>query len=184
MALDPLRRLDTEAIEDGRDDVNRVVVLVPELTPGFHPGRPRDDAGVRRPTVELVALPHLERRVEGHRPPVRVVVISLRTAEIVEHSEVLLEIVVHPVEHLVLVDGAVRAALAARPVVRRENHDRVLTLPRGLEVVEESADVVIGVREEPRVHLGHPGEQPLLPLGQRVPRLGRVHDRERLPVGA
>ncbi len=33
MALDRLRRLDAEALEDRRDDVDRVVVLVADLAP-------------------------------------------------------------------------------------------------------------------------------------------------------
>src|ERR1035437_4369912 len=40
------------------------------------------------PPFELVALPHLERRVERHRPAVGVVVVGLRPAEVVEHGEV------------------------------------------------------------------------------------------------
>ncbi len=150
----------------------------------LHPGRPGDDARVGRAAVELVALPHLERRVERHRPAVRVVVVGLRTAELVEHGEVRLQVVGDAVEQQVLVDRAVRAALAAGAVVRHQDHDRVLALPGLLEVVEQPADVVVGVRQEPRVDLGHPGEQPLLVVGQRVPRLGRVQRRERLAVGA
>ena len=52
-----------------------------------------------------------------------------------------------------------------------------------LEMVEQAPDVVIGVREEPRVYLGHPREQPLLVVVQRVPRAGDVEHRERLAVG-
>ena len=39
------------------------------------------------------------------------------------------------------------------------------------------------MRQEPGVHLGHPGEQPLLLRSQRVPWLGVVQRRERLAVG-
>ena len=84
--LDRLRRLDAEDVEDRRHEVDRVVVLVADLAAGLRPGRPRDDARVARAAVELVALPHLERRVERHRPAVRVVVVRLRAAELVDHA--------------------------------------------------------------------------------------------------
>ena len=125
------------------------------------PGRPRDDARIARSAVELVALPHLERGVERHRPAVRIVVVGVRSAELVEHREVLCHVIGNAVHELHLVDGAVRAALAAGAVVGDEHDDRVLPFTRLLEVVEESADVVIGVREEAGIHLRHPREQPL-----------------------
>ena len=50
--------------------------------------------------------------------------------------------------------------------------------PGLLEEVEQPPDLVVGVAEEPGVHLGHAGEQPLLVVGQRVPR---PHDVERRP---
>ena len=56
-----------------------------------------------------------------------------------------------------------------RAVVRHEDDDRVVELAGLLEVVEQAPDVVVGVREEAGVHLGHPGEQRLLVGRQRVP---------------
>lgn len=53
-----------------------------------------------------------------------------------------------------------------------------------LEVCEQSADLIVAVRDEPRVHLRHPGEQPLLIAGQALPRAGVVHQRERLSFRA
>ena len=53
-----------------------------------------------------------------------------------------------------------------------------------LEVVQQPADLGVGVREEPGVHLGHPREQPPLVGGQGVPRRGVVQRRERLAVGS
>src|SRR2546427_1870823 len=70
VTLDRFRGLHAEYVEDRWDDVDRVVVLVADLTPGLQTGRPRHDARVARAAVELVALPHLERRVEGHRPAI------------------------------------------------------------------------------------------------------------------
>ena len=145
--------------------------------------RPADDARVGRAAVELVALPHLERRVEGHRPTVRVVVVGRRPAQLVEHREARLEVVGDAVEQPVLVDGSVRAALAARAVVRHQDDERVLALAGLLEVVEQPADLVIGVRQEAGVDLRHSGEQPLLVVRERVPGLRVLERRERLAIG-
>ena len=164
-------------------EVDRVVVLLADLAPRLHPGRPRDDARVARAAVELVALPHLERRVERHRPAVRVVVVRLRAAELVEQRQVGLDVVGDAVDELHLVDRAVRAALAARAVVGDEDHERVLAPAELLEEVEQPADLVVGVREEAGVDLGHPGEEPLLVVRERVPRPRHVQRRERLAVG-
>ena len=60
---------------------------------------------------------------------------------------------------------------------------RVLPLPGLLQVVQQPADVMVGVRQEPRVHLGHPAEQPLLLRRQRIPRPGDIQRRERLALG-
>src|SRR6185437_16258390 len=71
MPLDRCGRLHPQRIEDRRDDVNGMVVLLANLATHLEAGWPRDDARVACAAVELVALPHLERRVEGHRPAVR-----------------------------------------------------------------------------------------------------------------
>ena len=170
-----------EQVEDRRDEVHRVVVLLPDLPGRGLVARPADDARVGRAAVELVALPHLERRVEGHRPAVRVVVVGRRPAQLVEHpARARLKVVGIAVEQQVLVDRSVRAALAGRAVVRHEDDERVLALARLLEVVEQPADLVIGVRQEARVDLGHAGEEPLLVVRERVPGLRVLERRERL----
>ena len=161
-----------------------MAVLLADLAPRLDARRPRDDARVRGPAVELVALPHLERRVERHRPAGRVVVVGPRAAELVDHREVLLEVVGDAVGELHLVDRAVRAALAAGAVVGDDDDHRVLELFARLEVVEQPADVVVGVREEAGVDLGHAAEQPLLVVVQRIPRARVVELGERLALGA
>ena len=161
-----------------------MVVLRPELAPGLHAGRPRDEARVGGAAVELVALPHLERRVEGHRPAVRVVVVGLGAAQLVEHRQVRLEVVGHAVEEQALVHRPDGSALAAGAVVGDHDDEGVLALAGLLEVVEQPADVVVGVGEEAGVDLGHPREEPLLFVGERVPRLRVVELREGLALRA
>ena len=51
------------------------------------------------------------------------------------------------VEELVLVERAVRAALAAGAVVGDDDDDRVVELPGLLEVVDSRADLVVGVAQ-------------------------------------
>ena len=153
--------------------------------PACRGGRgPGDDARVSGAAVELVPLPHLERRVERHRPPVRVMVVGLRPAQLVEHGQVRLHVIGDAVGEQHLVDRPVRAALAAGAVVGHHDDQGVLPLPGFLQVVQQPADVIVGVGQEPGVHLGHPGEQPLLLRGQRVPRPRVVQRRERLAVGS
>ena len=159
------------------------MVLGPDRARGRLVARPRDDARVGRPTIEFVALPHLERRVERHRPAVRIVVVRLRPTELVEHGQVGFEVVRDPVEQQVLVDRPVRAALARGSVVRDQHHERALALARLLEKVEQPPDLVIGVRQEAGVDLGHPREQALLAIRQGVPRLRVLQRGEHLPVG-
>ncbi len=159
-----------------------MVVLVAQLTPGLHPGWPRDDARVARPAVELVALPHLERRVERHRPPVRVVVVGPRAAQLVEQRQVVFDVVRDAVHELHLVHRTVRAALTRRTVVGHQHDEGVLPPAVLLEEAEQPPDLGVGVTEEPGVHLGHPSEQRLLLGRQGVPRPRDVQDRERLAV--
>ena len=109
-------------------------------------------------------------------------VVGFRPAKLVDHGQVLLQVVWDAVEEEVLVDRSIRAALAGCAVVGDHDHQRVVPLPGVLQVLKQPPDVMVGVRQEPRVHLGHPGEQPLLVRRQRVPRLGVVQRRKRLAV--
>ena len=88
--LDRLRSVHAEDVEDRGDEVDRVVVLVADLPARLDPLGPGDDARVAGAAVELVALPHLERRVERHRPTGRVVVVGQRAAELFDLREILI----------------------------------------------------------------------------------------------
>ena len=178
-----IRLLDLEAVQDGRHDVDGVVVLLANLAAGLDSGRPGDDAGVGGAALEgRVALPHLERGVEGHGPAGRVVVVGLQPTELVER----LDVVVHGVRNAVhekhLVDRTVWAALAAGAVVGHHDDDRVVQLPDLLQMVDQPADLVITVGQEPGVDLGHPGRERLLAVGHVGPTSGLVQCRERLAV--
>ena len=158
-----LRHLQPADVEDGRDDVGAVVVLVAHFAAGLDALRPRDHQRVAGASRILgVALEHLERRRRCCRPPGRIVLVGVRPAEPVDQLEVLRELVRIAVEELVLVDRSVRAALSRRAVVGREDDNGVLELPAALQVVDDPADLRIGVLGESGVHLHQAREQLLL----------------------
>ena len=185
VAVDHVGHLDAHGLEQRRHDVDRVGVLPPEHADILDLRRPGHDQRIRRAALEVrVALPHLERRVERPGPPGGVVVVGLRAAELVQQLEVLLRGVGDAVEELVLVDRPVRPAFSRRAVVGDQHDDRVLELPAVLEVVEQPTELVVEVAQEARVHLGHPTEQRLLVVTERIPRPDDVELRPRLAVVA
>ena len=173
VAADRVGHLDAAAVEDRRDDVGAVVVLVAHLAARLHPGRPVDHQRVADAALVGVALEHPERGRERERPAGRVVVVGVGRAELVDRRDVVLDAVRPGVEEVVLVDRAVRAALARGAVVGGVEDDRVVELPGLLEVVDDPPDLVVGVLRVGGVDLGHAGEQPLLVVGERVPRAHR-----------
>ena len=184
VALDLLGQLDAEALVHGGHDVDAVCVLVAQLALGLDACRPVHHHRVAYAALPGVALEELEGRVEGHRPAGGVVVVGRHRAELVDEREVLLHVVGHGVEEVVLVDRAVRAALARGAVVGDPDDERVVELAGLLEVVDQASGLVIGVGAVAGVDLGHAGEEPLLVCGERVPRTHQVTGRERLAVDA
>ena len=174
VAVDDLGHLHAAAVEDRRDDVGAVVVLAADLAPGLDAGRPVDHQRVAHAALVAVALEHPVRGREAHRPAGRVVVVGRRGPQLVEHGQVVLDRVRVGVEELVLVDRAVGAALARGAVVGGVEDQGVVELARLLQVVDDPADLGVGVLREAGEHLGHAGEQPLLLVRQRVPGPDRV----------
>jgi hypothetical protein len=82
--------------------------------------------------------------------------------------EVLLHLVRPPVEELVLVHGAVRRPLARGAVVGAVEDERVLELSRLLQVVDDPADLRVGVLGEP-ANTSAVRAKVLLVVGERVP---------------
>ena len=89
-------------------------------------------------------------------------VVGLRGAEVVDVFERLFDRVGQPVEQLVFVHRAVRAAFARGTVVGDEHDQRVVELVGLLEVIEHPPELMIGVAQEACVHLRHPCEEVLL----------------------
>jgi len=80
VALNDLRRFDTRAVEDRRHDVDGMVILVAQLVLALDTLRPVNQKRVADAAVIAIALPHLERRVEGHGPAGGVIVVGQGTA--------------------------------------------------------------------------------------------------------
>ena len=157
---------------------------MPELALRADALGPGDEQRVGHAALEVVALPHLERRVESPRPADRIVVVGRRRTKLVEVVEVLLDRVGDPVEELVLVDRTVRTAFARGAVVGNKHHDRVVEVPGLLEEVEQPPDLVVGVREEASKDLGHAAEQLLLLVREGVPWSDHVERRPGLALDA
>ena len=127
--------------------------------------------GIGHAAAERLALPSLERRVASEGPSPSVVVEVFGPAEIIERREVFFQVIWHVVEELVLVGRAGRSAFGARAVVGDEHDQRVVELAGCGEIVDQPADVMIGVLEEAGEHLHHAGVKPPLVGGQLVPVL-------------
>jgi hypothetical protein len=84
------------------------------------------------------------------------VVEVLGPAEVVDGGQVLLQRLGHEVEELVLVDRPGGAALGAGPVVGQDHDQGVVELAELAQEVQQPADVVVGVLQEPGEDLHHP----------------------------
>ena len=183
--LHGLRWGDAQQVIHGRGDIADVDVVVTELAVCANSLGPGDDRGIGDATlVGGVALVELVGRVERHRPADRVVVVGLRAAEFVVAPHAVLDGVDEAVEELDFVDRPVGSALAAGAVVGDHHDDCVVQLTGILQIVQDPADLGIGVGQEAGEHLGHPGEEALLLVGQSVPGPHGVLQRPRFPVGA
>jgi hypothetical protein len=161
-AIDLLRRLDADEIEDRRHQVDGMHVLVPRLALGRESCGPVDDERIAHATFVGLALPTLQRRVPGPRPTPGVVVVRVRSAELVDAGEVLLERLRDEVEEVHLVDRTARPTFGRRAVVAHHDDHGVVRLAEGVDEREEPADLCISVGEESGVHLHHAGVEPPL----------------------
>ena len=179
------RRHDAEQVVHRRGDVADVDVVVADLPVRGNTCGPGDDRGVGDPAlVRGVALVQLVGGVERHRPTDRVMAVGRGAAEFVEEAHAVFHGVDVTVEELALVDRPVGPALAAGAVVTDDDDDGVVELAGLLEIVQDAADLRIGVGQETGEHLGHAGEQLLLLLAELIPRTHRVLLRPGLTVGA
>ena len=150
-----------------------VVPLGAELVLRRNPLRPGDDHAVAGAAVVAGdLLGPLERGTHRVRPADRVVVERLPRPDIVAPLQQLLEVFLYAVEERHLVEKPLQAPFGARPVVAGDVDDeRVVELTQLLDRLQHAADVVVGLLQEPGVHLHHAGKESLLLGGKGVPRL-------------
>src|SRR6266496_3218768 len=140
-ALDCCRRLQTKKVKDGRDHVDCVRILSANFSLGCDSLGPMDDERIADTAAIGLAFPATERRVTCKGPAPGVVIERVRSTQLIDHREVLLERVRHVVEELVLVDRSTWATLGTRPVIRDEHDDGVVPLTNRLEEVEKASVV-------------------------------------------
>jgi hypothetical protein len=169
-AADRARGLDADQLEQRRQHVDGVHVLVADLAGPAETGGPVDDERIGDAALVRLALPPPQRCVAGPGPRPWVVTVGARRAEVVDAAQVLLEALGLEVEEVHLVVRAVGAALGAGAVVAHHEHDRVVELAEDVDVIDEAAQLGVGVLEEAGVHLHHAGVQHALVARERVPR--------------
>ena len=162
---------DPEEVVDRGDDVVDVVELVADGSSVGDLGRPVDDEGHVDPALMGVLLVPLERGVAGLGPAPRVVGMAVGATDVVEPLDRFVRRLDDHVEVLHLVHDAERTTLLAGPVVGQQKNQRVVELTELLEVVDEPADLGIGVLEERGERLLQACGQATLVLGEGVPRL-------------
>ena len=135
--------------------------------------RPVHDGPVAGATpVRRHLLGPLERRVHRMRPTDRVVVVRRRGPELVHLRQHELRRLQrrHAVEVGHLVEGAVQRSLGGGAVVADDVvHERVVEHAEVLDGVDHPADVVVGVFQEPGVHLHLARQHRLQLLGHVLP---------------
>ena len=120
--------------------------------------RAGEDERVAYAAFERVSLPASERRVPGECPPPWVVAARAEAAEVIDVREFVGDVVGFVGDVVPeLVVGAVRTAFARCAVVGHEHDDRVVEVAGRGEMVEDTTDVMVGVRDERRAHFHHPG---------------------------
>ena len=170
VSLDLVRRLDMEALVDRRNQIGAVVVLVSDLAPGFNAIGPVHNQRIAHTPFPGPRLEQLEGGVERRGPAVGVVIERGGRTQLVEQSHILVRIVGYAVEELVLVDRSGGPALRGGTVIGDDEDEGVVEFADPLEVVDQPADVMIGVADEPGEHLCHPDVEALLIIGERIPR--------------
>src|SRR5688500_17918543 len=101
--------------------------------PARDPTRPADDAGIGDPSLVHLTLPPAKRRVAGHRPAPRVVVVGGLRAELADAAPQLASRRGRAVPQPGVVDGAVRPALRTGAVVGDQHDERVVALAELLD---------------------------------------------------
>ena len=148
-AVDLLGRRDPGEVIERGGQVDSVDDLVPDRTGVGDRRRVADDergAGAAEPRE---ALPELERRVPGPGPSPRVVVVGRRATPVVEGRKVVTEILTDHRSEAMLVEASPNATFGTGTVVGEEHHHGVVERTLRPQALDQAADVMVGVRQEP-----------------------------------
>jgi hypothetical protein len=156
-AVDEERLGQPRRLEQRRRDVDHMMELPPHLALASDALGPVHDCSVARAApVGRDLLGPLIRGVHGMRPAHGIVVVGLRSAQLVEplHQELRGLDRRHAVEVEHLVERPVERALRRGAVVADDVVDQgVVEHTQLLHAVQQAADVVVGVFQEARIHL-------------------------------
>ncbi len=130
---------------------------------------PRHDQRICHPALVHLSLPTTERRVARHRPAPRVVVVDAGTADLVDAVPRLVDRLRDRVPRTDVVHRTDWTTLRRCAVVRQHHEDRVVEVAGLVEMVDQAADLVVGVRQEAGERLHEPCVDGAGPVRQRVP---------------
>src|SRR5262249_32027810 len=137
-------------LENGRHDINDVVELVADAAQVRNMAGPRNGHSLPSATkVRRYLLGPSEWRVEGPCPTHGHVVVSpVRSPDVVEVLQVVLDRDLHTVKHRDLVGRANQLAFSARTVVTADvDDDRVIELAHVVDSLYHTANLIVGVSE-------------------------------------
>jgi hypothetical protein len=170
--------------QHGRSDVDQVRVLAADLALRLDHLRPENDRTVGGAAVLRVELRIRERRVVGDRPAGGYGHRGMRTPDLVQMLELVLQGLGRVVERARGVVDAAPAAVGARAVVARDVDDQgVVQGPNVFDCLHDAADLVVGQLGERREDFLIPDGDLLLVGAQRVPVRHDVGFGRELRVG-
>ena len=158
-------------VEHRRRDVDGMTELVTDFAACGHARRPVHHQWVAYAAAVRVLLVPPQRTVAGLRPAPRVVAVRVLSADVVEAViDDLVDVLPHCIEEAELVHHSERPAFAAGAVVAHHHQQRVVELIVLLEELDEATDLVVGVLQHGGECLLQAAGEPLLLLGQLIPR--------------
>jgi hypothetical protein len=170
-ALVHVGRVYTDTFEDRRQHVGDMVVLVAGGTGVADAIWPVHDERIADASLVGVLFVEPQWGVADLRPARWVVVVQVRAADFIDSIDHVFRSTADQVEEPQFVEGAVFAALLARPIVGDEHDDRVVEHVHEVEEVDQSPNLDIGVIQESCEGFLHACVELAIRFRQVIPRL-------------
>ena len=155
-AVDHLRRLDADHVEQRRHEIAGVAELVTQLAARGDALVPGHDQRIADAAAMGVLLVATQRRVGRHRPAPREVGVRVGAADVLDARDLLVQRFAAQIVGTHGVDHAERAAFLAGAVVGHHDDQGVVELAGAFEEGHQAADMLVGMVE----HGGVGGLQP------------------------